>query len=198
MGVADHFLESKTPCSLRCGEGRRRARIPRPGGRSCEFVRPRSMGRRRSSRRRRCCRRRRVPKGTKAMARTTETIVCVGASTGGTEALRGVPGARCRPDSPGVVIVQHMPEKLHRLVRQAAGQPVRGRGQGGRGPATPVRRGRVLIAPGKQAHPAGPAQRAATTTSRSRTGRWSRATGRRSTCCSARRRQLGGRRTRCG
>jgi two-component system chemotaxis response regulator CheB len=46
-----------------------------------------------------------------AMARTTETVICIGASTGGTESLRVVletlPAA-----SPGIVIVQHMPEKF--------------------------------------------------------------------------------------
>jgi len=42
---------------------------------------------------------------------TTERIVCIGASTGGTETLREVLEAlpeRC----PGIVIVQHMPEKF--------------------------------------------------------------------------------------
>lgn len=51
------------------------------------------------------------PHATRAMARTTERVVCIGASTGGTESLREVltalPG-----DSPGVVIVQHMPERF--------------------------------------------------------------------------------------
>jgi two-component system chemotaxis response regulator CheB len=42
---------------------------------------------------------------------TTEQIVCIGASTGGTESLREVLMA-LPPDSPGVVIVQHMPEKF--------------------------------------------------------------------------------------
>lgn len=46
-----------------------------------------------------------------AMLRTTEKIVAVGASTGGTEALRifleGFP-----QDCPGIVIVQHMPENF--------------------------------------------------------------------------------------
>jgi two-component system chemotaxis response regulator CheB len=45
----------------------------------------------------------------KAMMQTTEKVVAVGASTGGTEALRlfleSFP-----PDAPGIVIVQHMPE----------------------------------------------------------------------------------------
>jgi len=45
----------------------------------------------------------------KAMVQTSERVVAVGASTGGTEALRellqAMPG-----DSPGMVVVQHMPE----------------------------------------------------------------------------------------
>ena len=43
--------------------------------------------------------------------RTTDTVVAIGASTGGTEALREVLCA-LPPDSPGTVIVQHMPEKF--------------------------------------------------------------------------------------
>lgn len=46
-----------------------------------------------------------------AMLKTTEKVILVGASTGGTEALtvflKGLP-----TDSPGVVIVQHMPENF--------------------------------------------------------------------------------------
>lgn len=45
----------------------------------------------------------------RAMARTTERIVAVGASTGGTEALRLFLEA-LPADAPGIVIVQHMPE----------------------------------------------------------------------------------------
>jgi two-component system chemotaxis response regulator CheB len=42
---------------------------------------------------------------------TTEKIVCIGASTGGTEALREV--LQAMPlNAPGIVIVQHMPEKF--------------------------------------------------------------------------------------
>ncbi len=47
----------------------------------------------------------------KAMIRTTEKVVLVGASTGGTEALRVFLQA-LPPDSPGIVIVQHMPENF--------------------------------------------------------------------------------------
>jgi two-component system chemotaxis response regulator CheB len=45
----------------------------------------------------------------RAMIRTTEKVVIVGASTGGTEALR-VFLEEMPPDAPGIVIVQHMPE----------------------------------------------------------------------------------------
>jgi two-component system chemotaxis response regulator CheB len=88
------------------------------------------------------------PVATRAMARTTETIVCIGASTGGTEALRvvleGLP-----PDSPGMVIVQHMPEKFtasfaKRLDGLCAVE-VKEAEDG-----DTVRRGRVLIAPGNK------------------------------------------------
>lgn len=53
-----------------------------------------------------------IPRPTgKAMLRTTEKIVAVGASTGGTEALRIFLEAIPR-DCPGIVIVQHMPENF--------------------------------------------------------------------------------------
>ena len=86
-----------------------------------------------------------APSG-RAMARTTETIVCIGASTGGTESLRivleALPAA-----APGIVIVQHMPEKftasfanrLNGLCEMDVKEAVNG---------DAVLRGRVLIAPG--------------------------------------------------
>jgi two-component system chemotaxis response regulator CheB len=46
-----------------------------------------------------------------AMVQTTERVVAVGASTGGTEALRVFLEA-LPPDCPGMVIVQHMPENF--------------------------------------------------------------------------------------
>jgi two-component system chemotaxis response regulator CheB len=49
--------------------------------------------------------------GSSAMAKTTEHIVAIGASTGGTQALEAVLTALPRV-SPGIVIVQHMPEKF--------------------------------------------------------------------------------------
>jgi two-component system, chemotaxis family, protein-glutamate methylesterase/glutaminase len=81
-----------------------------------------------------------------AMARTTETVICMGASTGGTESLRVVletlPAA-----SPGIVIVQHMPEKFtEAFARRLNGlceMEVKEAADG-----DTVLRGRVLIAPG--------------------------------------------------
>ena len=50
---------------------------------------------------------------THAMAETTEKVVVIGASTGGTEALKSVLEA-LPADTPGIVIVQHMPELFTR------------------------------------------------------------------------------------
>jgi two-component system chemotaxis response regulator CheB len=49
------------------------------------------------------------PQKLRALTRTTDQVVCIGASTGGTESLREVLTA-LPPDSPAIVIVQHMPE----------------------------------------------------------------------------------------
>jgi len=50
---------------------------------------------------------------TSAMLETTEKVVTIGASTGGTEALRAFLEV-LPPDAPGIVIVQHMPEVFTR------------------------------------------------------------------------------------
>ncbi|SMF84832.1 two-component system, chemotaxis family, response regulator CheB [Tistlia consotensis] len=87
-----------------------------------------------------------APRAGRAMAQTTERVVCIGASTGGTESLRVILEA-LPADCPGIVIVQHMPEKFtaafaRRLdglcqieVKEAAD-------------GDSVLRGRALIAPG--------------------------------------------------
>ncbi len=49
--------------------------------------------------------------GSHAMVQTTETVVAIGTSTGGTQALEAVLTALPRV-CPGMVIVQHMPEKF--------------------------------------------------------------------------------------
>lgn len=48
------------------------------------------------------------PEPIRALAETTHKVVAIGASTGGTEALKDVL-TRMPPNSPGIVIVQHMP-----------------------------------------------------------------------------------------
>jgi two-component system chemotaxis response regulator CheB len=84
--------------------------------------------------------------GTHAMAETTEKVVVIGASTGGTEALKTLLEA-LPADAPGIVIVQHMPEVFTRAfanrldtlcsitVKEAESNDT-------------VIRGRALIAPG--------------------------------------------------
>jgi two-component system chemotaxis response regulator CheB len=52
-----------------------------------------------------------APGAGKAMTQTTERVVAIGTSTGGTQALEEVLTALPRV-SPGIVIVQHMPEKF--------------------------------------------------------------------------------------
>ena len=52
-----------------------------------------------------------APAAARAMAQTTERIVAIGTSTGGTQALEAVLTGLPRV-SPGIVIVQHMPEKF--------------------------------------------------------------------------------------
>jgi two-component system, chemotaxis family, protein-glutamate methylesterase/glutaminase len=81
-----------------------------------------------------------------AMAETTEKVVAIGASTGGTEALKILLEA-LPADAPGIVIVQHMPELFTRAfanrldglckisVKEAEANDT-------------VLRGRALIAPG--------------------------------------------------
>ncbi len=86
--------------------------------------------------------------GTEAMPKTTEKVVVVGASTGGTEALKDLLMAMPL-DAPGIVIVQHMPENFTRAfaarldsicqisVKEAESNDT-------------VIRGRALIAPGNR------------------------------------------------
>jgi two-component system chemotaxis response regulator CheB len=78
----------------------------------------------------------------------TDPIICIGASTGGTEALRevleGLPAT-----TPGILIVQHMPEKFTnafaRRLNTLCAMEVKEAEDGDL-----VQQGRVLIAPGNQ------------------------------------------------
>jgi two-component system chemotaxis response regulator CheB len=83
-----------------------------------------------------------------SMMRTTEKIVAIGASTGGTEALRVV--LRDLPeDSPGVVVVQHMPEKFTAAFANQLNQECRVVVKEAETDDKIVR-GQVLIAPGNR------------------------------------------------
>jgi two-component system chemotaxis response regulator CheB len=53
------------------------------------------------------------PLPSQALIKSTHQVIAIGASTGGTEALRELLEP-LPPDSPGIVIVQHMPEKFTR------------------------------------------------------------------------------------
>jgi two-component system chemotaxis response regulator CheB len=84
----------------------------------------------------------------RAMSKTTEAVVVIGASTGGTEAVRTVLEALPH-DAPGIVVVQHMPEgftasfakRLDSLCRVNVKEAADG---------DTVLRGHVLIAPGNK------------------------------------------------
>lgn len=79
---------------------------------------------------------------------TTDKVVAVGASTGGTEALRQLLEPM-PPDCPGIVIVQHMPEQFTSAFAKRLNQlcriEVKEAEQGDR-----VQQGRALIAPGNR------------------------------------------------
>jgi len=87
-----------------------------------------------------------LPRAAATTLETTEKVIAIGASTGGTEALRALLEV-LPPDSPGIVIVQHMPEVFTRAfanrldglcqisVKEAESNDT-------------VLRGRALIAPG--------------------------------------------------
>ncbi|ABB32643.1 response regulator receiver modulated CheB methylesterase [Geobacter metallireducens RCH3] len=86
--------------------------------------------------------------GSKAMIQTTEKVVVVGASTGGTEALRVFLEA-LPADSPPIVIVQHMPEGFTRAFAQRLDGICRITVKEAADNDT-VMRGRALIAPGNR------------------------------------------------
>jgi two-component system chemotaxis response regulator CheB len=86
------------------------------------------------------------PPSSRAMAKTTEMVVCMGASTGGTESLREV--LEVLPaNAPGILIVQHMPERFTaafaKRLNGLCDMEIKEAEDG-----DPVLRGHVLIAPG--------------------------------------------------
>ncbi len=81
-----------------------------------------------------------------AMIRTTEKVVVVGASTGGTEALKSF--LESMPlDTPGIVIVQHMPEHFTKAFATRLDTTCRISVKEAENGDTVIR-GRALIAPG--------------------------------------------------
>lgn len=84
----------------------------------------------------------------RAMVETTDKVVAVGASTGGTEALR-VFLQDLPPDAPGIVIVQHMPESFTRAFAQRLDSLCRVSVKEAETNDSVIR-GRVLIAPGNR------------------------------------------------
>jgi two-component system chemotaxis response regulator CheB len=137
IGVAEHLSESKLricevvkgAAKARVGPRRASARALEPAKKlSADAMLPPPIA------------------GRAAMARTTEMVVCIGASTGGTESLRVV--LETLPaNAPGIVIVQHMPEKFTaafaRRLNGLCEVEVKEAADG-----DPVLRGHVLIAPG--------------------------------------------------
>ena len=90
-----------------------------------------------------------LPRGTnKAMIQTTERVVAIGASTGGTEALKVLLEA-FPEDSPGIVVVQHMPEHFTRAFADRLDDLCRVSVKEAENDDTVIR-GRVLIAPGNK------------------------------------------------
>jgi len=87
-----------------------------------------------------------LSRSTGAMLETTEKVVVIGASTGGTEALRAVLEV-LPPDAPGIVIVQHMPEVFTRAFANRLDSLCQITVKEAEANDT-VLRGRALIAPG--------------------------------------------------
>lgn len=90
----------------------------------------------------------RAPIDRLSMTATTNKVVAVGASTGGTVAIRSLLGAM-PPNAPGMLVVQHMPEEFTRAfargLNESCAVEVREAEDG-----DTVAPGRVLVAPGNR------------------------------------------------
>ena len=112
---------SRWPPARACARSTRSAPLPRPRAELQRRCRASRQARRRST------------------LRTTDRIIAIGASTGGTEAIKevlmGLP-----PDAPGVVIAQHIPKAFSAPFAQAHGRVLPDDGVRGAGrPADPAR-----------------------------------------------------------
>ncbi|HET9318110.1 MAG TPA: chemotaxis response regulator protein-glutamate methylesterase, partial [Vicinamibacteria bacterium] len=129
LGVRDFLEESRillADCVLAAAQSRRRLRRP-------AIVAPRRLEDARH------------PAG---LAVTSDKLVAVGASTGGTEAVREILQAM-PPDAPGIVVVQHMPEGFTRAFAERLDKTcaieIKEAADGDR-----ILAGRALIAPGNR------------------------------------------------
>ncbi|MBS0253002.1 MAG: chemotaxis response regulator protein-glutamate methylesterase [Proteobacteria bacterium] len=139
IGVADHLAES----SQRICEVVKSAALARVGGRRPRTAMQVNAG---GPEKKLTADAMLPPPSGRAMAKTTEMVVCMGASTGGTESLRVVLEA-LPANAPGIVIVQHMPEKFTaafaKRLNSLCAVEVKEAADG-----DAVLRGHVLIAPG--------------------------------------------------
>lgn len=89
-----------------------------------------------------------TPRVTSALTRTTNKVVAVGASTGGTQALQAML-MQMPPNSPGIIIVQHMPEHFTRSFADRLNElcPIEVREAEDNDSVVP---GKALIAPGNR------------------------------------------------
>ncbi len=135
MGVADHLAESRMMIRETV-KGAARARVtgrkapPAPRKVEAKLTADAML----------------MPPSGRAMSKTTEMVVCIGASTGGTEALREVL-MELPANSPGIVIVQHMPENFTRAFAKRLDGLCNVSVKEAQNGDT-VMRGHVLIAPG--------------------------------------------------
>jgi len=87
-----------------------------------------------------------IPIGSMALAATTNKIIAIGASTGGTEAIKNVL-TRLPHNTPGIVVVQHMPAQFTTSFAQRLDELCQMRVKEAENGDT-VTNGQVLIAPG--------------------------------------------------
>ncbi len=118
----------------------------------------------------------------RSMIQTTDKVTAIGASTGGTQALREVLIA-LPADAPGIVIVQHMPEKFTAAFAAGLDRECRITVKEAEDNDT-IMRGTALIAPATSTLCSSAAAHA--TLSRFGTVRWSAVIGPPSMCCFAR------------
>jgi len=85
-------------------------------------------------------------RGNETLIKSTHQVVAIGASTGGTEAVREVLSA-FPPDAPGTVVVLHMPENFTKSYAQRLHSLCQVRVREARD-GDPILPGHVLIAPG--------------------------------------------------